>query len=151
MKIVVCVKHVPESAEVTVDVTTGRPNWSSTTGTINAFDTYALEQGVLLKEKHGGEVIVLTVGHAKAVEVLRDAISCGADSGILLEDDAFNQSDSLATGAVLAKAVEKIGGVDIVLCGKQTMDGSTAQVPAALAASLGWPQAAYVSAVPASS
>ena len=147
MKIVVCVKQVPANTEVTVDERSGRPNWASTEGIINPFDSYALEEGVLLKEKHGGEVIAVTMGEEKAVQVLRDAISSGADSGILLSDDAFTESDSWVTSLILAKAVEKIGDVDLVICGRQAIDGDTAQVAPSLAAHLDWPQATYVSAL----
>ena len=147
MKIVVCVKQVPESTEVSVDSASGRPNWDSTTCAINPFDTYAIEQGVLLEEAHGGEVIALTMGPAKAEETLREALSSGSDRAVHLLDPAFDLSDSWATASILAHAVRKIGDVDLVICGKQAVDGDTAQVGPSLAAHLDWPQVTYVSQV----
>lgn len=151
MKIVVCVKQVPENTDVTVDEGSGRPNWGSIEGVINPFDTYALEEGVLLKEKHGGEVIAVSMGSEKAEQVLREAISSGADSGILLNDVLFEESDSWVTSLIISETIKKIGGVDLVICGKQAIDGDTAQVAPALAGHLNWPQATYVSALTDSS
>lgn len=147
MKIVVCVKQVPANSEISVDPIHGRPNWDSVEIAMNPFDTYALEQGILLKEQHGGEVIALSAGPQRAEEVLREAISCGADSAILLHDEAFAESDSWATSYILAKAIEKLGDVNLIICGKQAVDGDTAQVGPGIAAHLGIAQAAYVSAM----
>ena len=145
MKIVVCIKQVPANSGVSVDAVHGRPNWDSIEIAMNPFDTYALEQGILLKEQHGGEAIALSAGPQSAQEVLREAISCGADSAILVVDDVFSESDSWATSYILSKAIEKIGDVDLVICGKQAVDGDTAQVGPGIAAHLGLAQAAYVS------
>jgi len=114
---------------------------------MNPFDTYALEEGVRMKEKYGGEVIALTMGPPKAEAVLREAISAGADRGILLSDRVFGGSDTWATSYALARAIEKIGDVDLVICGKQAIDGDTAQVGPGIASHLDWMQATYVMAV----
>ena len=145
MKIVACVKQVPENTDVSVDPEHGRPDWASITGVMNPFDAYAVEQAVLLKEENGGEVIALTLGPEKSSEVLRDAIAGGADRSVQLLDQAFDLSDGWATSYILAAAIGKIGEVDLVVCGKQAIDGDGAQIAPFIAAHLGWPQLTYVS------
>jgi electron transfer flavoprotein beta subunit len=144
MKIVVCVKQVPGTHDAKIDPETKRIIREGIKAVINPFDTYALEAAVQIKEKIGGEVIVTTMGPPRAVTVLREGITVGADRGVLLSDRAFGGSDTWATSYALAKAVEKIGDVDLVICGKQAIDGDTAQVGPGIAAHLGWPQATYV-------
>lgn len=144
MKIVVCVKQVPATSEAKIDPETKRIIREGLKSVMNPFDTYAVEEAVQLRNKFGGEVIVLSMGPEKASLTLREAISVGADRGILLSDRAFGGSDTWATGYTLAKAIEKIGDVDLVICGKQAIDGDTAQVGPGIAAQLGWPQATYV-------
>lgn len=144
MKIVVCVKQVPASNDAKIDPETKRIVREGLSAIMNPFDTYAVEEGVLLKSKFGGEVIVISMGPEKASLVLREAISAGADRAILLSDRAFGGSDTWATSYVLAKAIEKIGDVDLVICGKQAIDGDTAQVGPGIAAHLDWLQAANV-------
>lgn len=148
MKIVVCVKQVPGTINVEFDPETRRLARDGVETIPNPFDTYALEQGILVKEALEGEVIALSMGPPAAEATLREAIACGADSGILLSDAIFEGSDTWATSYILSKAIEKIGSVDLIVCGKQTSDGETAQVGAGLAQHLGWPQAAFVSAMP---
>lgn len=148
MKIVVCVKQVPGTQNVSIDPETKRLIREGIELIMNPFDTYALEQAVLIKEALGGEVIALSMGPKKAENTLRESISCGADSGILVNDRAFAGSDTWATSYILAKAIEKIGDVELVICGKQAIDGDTAQVGSGIAEHLGWPQAAFVSAMP---
>lgn len=147
MKIVVCIKQVPATNDAKIDPETKRIIREGQKAILNPFDTYALEEGVRLKEKFGGEVIALTMGPPKAEAVLREAISAGADRGILLSDRAFGGSDTWATSYALAKAVEKLGDVDLVICGKQAIDGDTAQVGPGIAAHLDWMQATYVMAI----
>lgn len=147
MKIVVCVKQVPGSADAKIDPETKRIVREGIKAVTNPFDTYAVEEAVRIKEKVGGEVIVLTMGPPRADMVLREGISVGADRAVLLSDRAFGGSDTWATSYALAKAIEKIGGVDLVICGKQAIDGDTAQVGPGIAAQLDWPQATYVMAV----
>ena len=148
MKIVVCVKQVPGTHDAKIDPETKRIVREGIKAMTNPFDTYAVEEAVRIKEKIGGEVIVLTMGPPRADIVLREGIAVGADAAVLLSDRAFGGSDTWATSYALAKAVEKIGGVDLVICGKQAIDGDTAQVGPGIAAQLNWPQATYVMEVP---
>jgi len=147
VKIAVCIKQVPASNDAKIDPETKRIIREGQKAILNPFDTYAVEEGVKLKQRYGGEVIAITMGPMKAEAVLREAISAGADRGILLSDRAFGGSDTWATSYVLAKAIKKIGDIDLVICGKQAVDGDTAQVGPGIAAHLGWMQAAYVQAV----
>jgi len=144
MKIVVCIKQVPATNEAKIDPETKRIIREGSKAIMNPFDTYAIEEGVRLREKSGGEVIVISMGPEKAAACLREAISVGADRAILLSDKAFGGSDTWATSYVLAKAIRKIGDVDLVICGKQAIDGDTAQVGPEIAAHLDWVQATYV-------
>ncbi|MBN1257655.1 MAG: electron transfer flavoprotein subunit beta/FixA family protein [Planctomycetes bacterium] len=147
MKIVVCIKQVPGTHEVRIDPETKRLVREGVEAIMNPFDTYALEQGVLLREAHGGEVIALSMGPKKAEETLREAIACGADQAILLNSRAFAGSDTWATSYALSMAIKKIGDVDLVICGKQAIDGDTAQVGPGIAAHLDLPQATNASAM----
>jgi len=147
MKIVVCIKQVPATHDVKIDPETKRIVREGIKAILNPFDTYAVEEGVQLRDKFRGEAIALSMGPPKAEASLREAISVGVDRAILLSDRAFGGSDTWATSYVLAKAIEKIGGVDLVICGKQAIDGDTAQVGPGIAAHLGWLQATYVMAV----
>lgn len=147
MKIVVCIKQVPATSEAKIDPETKRIVREGLKAIINPFDTYAVEEAVQLRDRFGGEVIVLSMGPEKATLVLREAISVGADRGVLLSDRAFGGSDTWATSYALAKAIENIGGVDLVICGKQAIDGDTAQVGPGIAGHLDWVQAATVMSV----
>jgi len=147
MKIVVCIKQVPAVSEAKIDPETKRIVRQGLSAMLNPFDTYAIEEAVRLRELLGGEVIALSMGPEKAAQAIREAVSVGADRGILLSDRAFGGSDTWATSYALAKAIEKIGDVDLVICGKQAVDGDTAQVGPGIAAHLDWLQAAYVMAV----
>ncbi len=144
MKIVVCIKQVPATNEAKIDPETKRIIREGLNSILNPFDTYAIEEGVRIREKFGGEVIAISMGPEKAIEVLREALSLGVDKAILLSDKEFAGSDTWATSYALAKAIEKIGDVDLVICGKQAIDGDTAQVGPGIAAHLGWVQATYV-------
>ncbi|TFG85291.1 MAG: electron transfer flavoprotein subunit beta/FixA family protein [Spirochaetales bacterium] len=147
MKIVVCIKQVPGTNDAKIDPETKRIIREGIKAVMNPFDTYALEEAIRIKEKVGGEVIVLTMGPQRAELILREALSVGADRGVLLSDRAFGGSDTWATSYALSKAIEKIGSVDLVICGKQAIDGDTAQVGPGIAAHLGWLQATYVMAI----
>jgi electron transfer flavoprotein beta subunit len=149
MKIVVCIKQVPGTTDAKIDPETKRIVREGVEATLNPFDTYAIEEAVLLRKKYGGEVIALSMGPERARTVLREAISVGADRGVLLSDRAFGGSDTWATSYVLARLIEKLGGVDLVLCGRQAIDGDTAQVGPGIAAHLDWRLAAQVMAVDA--
>jgi len=133
MKIVVCVKQVPDAKDVRLDPETNTLAREGVESILNPYDQYALEEAVRLKEQLGGEVTVITMGPPQAQGVLRLAISCGADNGVLVSDRAFAGADTWATAYTLAKAIEKTGRFDLVLCGKQAIDGDTAQVGPGLA------------------
>lgn len=144
MNIIVCIKQVPETADVKIDPETNTLIREGVAAIINPFDTYAIEEGVRLKEKFAGKVTVLTMGPPQAEEALRQAISVGADEGILISDRAFAGSDTWATSYTLSRGIRKIGGYDIILCGKQASDGDTAQVGPGISMHLDIPQVTYV-------
>lgn len=133
MKIVVCVKQVPDAKDVRLDPKTNTLAREGVDSIMNPYDQHALEEAVRLKEKHGGEVTVISMGPPQAEEILRLAISCGADRGILVSDRAFAGADTWATAYTLAKAIQCTGDFDLILCGKQAIDGDTAQVGPGLA------------------
>lgn len=144
MNIIVCIKQVPLASEAKIDPETKRIIRETASAILNPFDLYALEEGLRLKEQFGGLVTALSMGPEKAKASLREALSMGADRAVLLSDKAFGGSDTWATSYALAKAVAHLGGADLVICGKQAVDGDTAQVGPGIAAHLGWPQTAYV-------
>jgi len=144
MNIIVCIKQVPSMTDVQIDPETGRLQRSGVESIINPFDEYAIEEGVRIKEKVGGKVIVITMGPPQAESALREAISRGADEAILISDRAFGGADTLATSYTLSTAIKFIGNYDIILCGKQASDGDTAQVGPGTAEMLDIPHVAYV-------
>jgi len=143
MNIVVCIKQVPDTAEVRINPETGTLIREGVPSIINPFDMHAIEAGIQIKEKAGGKVTVMTMGPPQAESALRDAISMGADDGILLSDRAFAGSDTWATSFTLSKAIGKLGA-DIIICGKQAIDGDTAQVGPETAEFLNIPHISYV-------
>jgi len=144
MKIVVCIKQVPDTTEVRINPETNTLVREGVASIINPFDMYAIEEAVQLKEKFGAETIVITMGPPQAEAALREALSMGIDQAILLSSRAFAGSDTWATSYVLSKAIEKIGNFDLVICGKQASDGDTAQVGPGIATHINLPQATYV-------
>ncbi|MCP4717338.1 MAG: electron transfer flavoprotein subunit beta/FixA family protein [Deltaproteobacteria bacterium] len=131
MHIVVCVKMVPDTTQVSIDPVTNTLVREGVPFITNPYDTNAVEEAIRFKDKYGAYVTAVSMGPPNAESVLRKAISIGADEGILLSDRAFGGADTLATSTVLGLAIKKIDEkrpVDIVLCGKQTIDGDTAQV-----------------------
>lgn len=144
MNIIVCIKQVPETTEVRINPETNTLIREGVKSIINPFDTYAIEEGVRLKERFGGKVTILTMGPPQADAALREAISLGADEGILVSDRAFAGSDTWATSYTLAGAIKKIGQFDLIICGKQASDGDTAQVGPGISAHLDIPQVTYV-------
>jgi electron transfer flavoprotein beta subunit len=144
MKIIVCIKQVPDTTDVKINPETNTLIREGVASIINPFDMYAIEEAVRLKERLGGEATVITMGPPQAQEALREALSLGVDSAVHLSDRAFAGSDTWATSLVLAKAIEKIGNFDLIICGKQASDGDTAQVGPGIAAHLDLPQATYV-------
>ena len=153
MKIFVCVKQVPGVSEVKIDPKTNTLVREGILSVINPNDRNAIELALTLKEKHGAEVIVLSMGPPQAEEILREALAMGADKVYLLTDRAFAGADTLATSYTLALAIEKIINESksdqkyLVICGAQAIDGDTGQVPPELAEELGIPQIAYVLSV----
>lgn len=144
MKIVVCIKQVPDTTEVKIDPKTGTLMREGVPAIVNPFDLYAVEEALRLKEKFGGETIAITMGPPQAKEALRECIAMGIDEAVLICDRAFAGADTLATSYSLAHAIKKIGGVDLVICGKQAIDGDTAQVGPGIAELLGVPFVAFV-------
>ena len=144
MHIVVCTKHTPDSeAKMSVDEA-GNVSWGESPLIINPWDEYAVEEALMLRDEHGGKVTVLTVGPEEALEALKHAIAMGCDEAIRVWDDGCAGSDTLATSYVLAKTVEKMGDVDLILFGKSAIDAETWQVGAAVAQRLGVPSLMYV-------
>ncbi|MDD5093411.1 MAG: electron transfer flavoprotein subunit beta/FixA family protein [Dehalococcoidia bacterium] len=143
MKIIVCIKQVPSAANVPIDTRTGALVREGCPSDINRADKHALEEALLLKTKYGGSVTAITMGPPQAEESLRESLAMGVDEAILLSDPAFAGADTSATAYVLASAVRKWGDFDLILCGKQTSDGDTAQVGPQLAEELQLPQITY--------
>jgi len=143
LNIIVCIKQVPDTAEVKINPETNTLIREGVPSIINPYDLHALEAGLEIRDKLGGKVIALTMGPPQAEDALREAISLGADEAVLLTDRAFAGSDTLATSYTLARAIKKIGA-DIIFCGKQAIDGDTAQVGPEIAEFLNIPHIAYV-------
>lgn len=147
MNIICCIKQVPNTAEVKIDPETNTLIRAGVESIANPYDLVALEAALTIKDKYGGTVSALSMGPPQAEEVLKEAISLGADVGILLSDRAFAGADTLATSYTLAMAIRKLAEkapVDLVLCGKQAIDGDTAQVGPGIATRLGYSQFTYV-------
>lgn len=147
MKILVCVKQVPGSNNVEVDPQTGVLKRSGVASKINPYDLYALEAALSLAERFGGTVETLTMGPPQAKAVILESISMGATRGVVLTDRKFAGADVLATAYTLSQGITKCGSYDLIICGKQTTDGDTAQVGAELAEYLGLPNLANVLSV----
>jgi electron transfer flavoprotein beta subunit len=155
MKIIVCIKQVPDTTNVRINPETNTLVREGVQSIINPFDVYAIEEGVRLREKHGGTVTVITMGPPQAAEALRESISLGADNACLVSDRAFAGADTLATAYALACAIRKLGGdtarsaggdtaksaggVDVILMGRQAIDGDTGQVGPGVAENLDIP------------
>jgi len=151
MHIVVCMKQVPDSAQIRVHPVTNTIMRQGVPTIINPYDLFALEEAMRLRDQFGGEVTVLTMGPPMAEESLRKALTFGADRAVLLTDRFFAGSDTLATSYALAGALAKIGETfgkpSIIFTGKQTIDGDTAQVGPGIAKRLGFNQLTYVARI----
>ncbi|MDR1735972.1 MAG: electron transfer flavoprotein subunit beta/FixA family protein [Oscillospiraceae bacterium] len=143
MRIIVCVKQVPDTNEVKIDPETGTMIRAGVPSILNPDDKNALEQALLLKDEAGAHVTVLTMGPPQAAETLKECLAMGADDAVLLSDRAFAGSDTWATSNALAAAVRKLGGFDLILTGRQAIDGDTAQVGPQLAERLDIAQITY--------
>lgn len=144
MNIIVCIKQVPDTTIVKIDPKTNTLIREGVPSIINPEDKNALEQALVLKENLGAHVTVISMGPPQAKNALREALAMGADEAILLTDRAFGGADTLATSKTLAGAIRTIGDYDIILAGRQAIDGDTAQVAPELAEHLGIPQVTYV-------
>jgi len=142
--IIVPFKQIVDIKEIKVDPSTQTPITVGIPRKISDVDKNALEEAIKLKEKHGGNVIAITMGPSEAKTALREALAMGTDEAYLLSDPIFENSDTLATARVLAKAIEKLGGFDLIICGEMTLDGLSAQVGPRLAELLDIPQITYV-------
>ncbi len=147
MNVVVCLKQVPGTTQVKIDPETNTLIREGIENIINPFDTYAIEEGVRLRERFGGKVTVISMGPPQTEAALREAVSLGADEGILLSDPAFAGADTWATSCTLSMALRKLEQYDLVICGRQTLDGDTGQVGPQLAEMLCLPFIAYVSQI----
>ena len=146
MKIIVCIKQVPNTTEIKIDPITNTLKRDGVPSIINPDDKTAIEAALQLKEKHGATVTVITMGPGQAEKALREALAMGADEAFLLTDRAFAGSDTLATSTILAAAIKKLGA-DVVFCGRQAIDGDTAQVGPQISEHLGIPQITYAAAI----
>ena len=144
MKILVCVKQVPGSNNVEVDPVTGVLKRSGVASKCNPYDLYAIETALSLAERFGGTVESLTMGPPQAAEVIKETICMGAARGTVLTDRKFAGADVLATAYTLSQGIRKTGEFDLIICGKQTTDGDTAQVGAEVAEYLGIPNVSNV-------
>ena len=144
MNFIVCIKQVPGTTEVKINPKTNTLIREGVESIVNPFDTYAIEEGLRLKERMGGKVTVISMGPSQAESALREALSMGCDEAVLLTDPAFAGSDTLATSYTLACGIRKIGEFDLVICGKQAIDGDTAQVGPGIAEKLEIPAVTYV-------
>ena len=150
MHILVCVKQVPDTTEIKMDPKTNTMDRSSAPTIINPYDAHAVEEAVKIKKQFGGKVSIISMGPPQAQEVIKKCIEMGADEGYLLSDRAFAGSDTLSTSYILAMGINKImdkDPIDLVFCGKQAIDGDTAQVGPGIACRLGMPQLTYVEAI----
>lgn len=144
MNVIVCVKQVPGTNEVKWNKETNTIIREGVEAIINPFDTYAVEEGVRIKEQTGGKATVISMGIPSVAELLKETIAVGIDDAVLLSDRAFAGADSLATSYALSMGIKHIGEYDLIICGKQAMDGDTAQVGPGLAEKLGIPHTTYV-------
>lgn len=147
MKILVCIKQVPGSNNVDVDPVTGVLKRSGVSSKINPYDLYAIEAALVLKEQFGGSVDTITMGPPQAKAVIEEAVCMGVQQGTVLSDRKFAGADVLATAYTLAQGIRKCGQYDLIICGKQTTDGDTAQVGAEVAEYLGIPNVSNVLSV----
>ncbi|MFA5164666.1 MAG: electron transfer flavoprotein subunit beta/FixA family protein [Candidatus Omnitrophota bacterium] len=147
MNIIVCIKQVPDTQDIRINPETNTLMREGVQSIVNPFDMYAIEEALRIKEKAGAattKVTVLSMGPQQAEEALREAVSMGVDEMVLMCDRAFAGSDTWATSYTLAKGIQKLGKFDLIICGKQAIDGDTAQVGPGIAATLDIPQVTYV-------
>ena len=144
MKLIVCIKQVPDTTEIKIDPVTNTLVREGVESILNPFDAYAIEEAVRQKEQHGGNITAICMGPPQAEATLREAVSLGVDDIILLSDRKFAGADTWATSYTLAAAIRKLEGADLILTGQQAIDGDTAQVGPGIAAHLNIPQTCFV-------
>jgi len=144
MNIIVLIKQVPDTTDVKLDPKTGSLIREGVESIINPDDRHALEAAISLKKAEGGKVTVLSMGPPQTIDALSEAIGMGANEAILLSDNAFAGADTWATSFTLGKSIEKIGRYDLIFCGRQAIDGDTAQIGPQVADYLHVPQVTYV-------
>jgi electron transfer flavoprotein beta subunit len=147
MEIFICVKQVPSSNKVQIDEKTGVLKRAGAASKMNPYDLFALETALRLRARQGGHLTVGTMGPSQAQEVIKEAYCMGIDRGYVFSDRRLGGADVLATSYTLAQAIRSIGDFDLILCGRQTTDGDTAQVGPAIAEHMGIPHAAWVSGI----
>ncbi|WP_040212497.1 electron transfer flavoprotein subunit beta/FixA family protein [Clostridium polynesiense] len=147
MKIIVCIKQVPDTTAVRIDPKTGTLIREGVPSIINPEDKNALEEALVLKDKYGASITVISMGPLQAKDALREALAMGADDAVLVTDRAFAGADTLATSKALAGVINKLGDFDIIFAGRQAIDGDTAQVGPEIAEHLQIPQVTYVQEV----
>ncbi len=147
MNILVCIKQVPDSNKVEVDPVTGVLKRNGVESKMNPYDLYAIETALRIREELGGKICVLTMGPGQAAGVIREAFAMGADEGVLISDRRFGGADVLATSYTISQGIKLLGGFELILCGKQTTDGDTAQVGPEVSEYLDIPSASNVSKI----
>lgn len=147
MNILVCIKQVPETNKVEVDPNTGVLKRNGVASKMNPYDLYAIETALMIREEKGGFVSVITMGPNQAADVVRESFALGVDRGALISDRKFSGADVLATSYTISQGIERLGKFDLILCGKQTTDGDTAQVGPEVAELLNIPSVANVSKI----
>lgn len=148
MHILTCVKQVPDTTRVEVDPETKTLQREGVESVLNPHDTFAVEEALRIRERCGGHITALTLGPPQAETMLRQVLSFGVDQAVLVSGREFAGSDTWATSYALARAAEKLTPFDLILCGKQAVDGDTAHVGPELAVHLGLPQATYIDDIP---
>ena len=146
MKIIVCIKQVPNTTEIKIDPVTNTLKRDGVPSIINPDDKAAIEAALQLKDDHGATVTVISMGPPQAEKALREALAMGADEAYLITDRVFGGSDTLATSTIIAAAIRKLGA-DVVFCGRQAIDGDTAQVGPQISEHLGIPQITYAAGI----
>lgn len=144
MNIVVCIKQVPDTTEIKIDPVKNTLIRTGVPSIMNPFDKNALETGLQLKDTYGGKVTVISMGPPQAKAVLREALSMGADEAYLVTDRAFGGSDTYATSYILSEAIKSLGKFDVILGGKQAIDGDTGQTAPSIAEHLGATRLTYI-------
>ncbi|MFO8036502.1 MAG: electron transfer flavoprotein subunit beta/FixA family protein [Anaerolineales bacterium] len=145
VKIIVCVKQVPDTA-ATMSVEGGEISWGDASLIINPWDEYALEAALVLQAEHGGEVIALGMGKEEETEAIKHALAMGADEAVQISDPQFAGADAVAVAKILAAAIEKIGSADLVLMGQESVDSQSGILTSQVGRALGWPIYPLVSA-----